>query len=137
MDTKNMVVLVGRLTADPELRFTNGGDPVANFSIAVNRAVRKSDGSFEDVRDGFFDCEHFGATAEKFAEDIHKGDLVQIMGSLHQDKFKVGDGAGSRTVSKIKVRAKTVARVLVAPRKAATPEVAPAEANSQPVPQPV
>lgn len=129
MDSNNMVVLIGRLSADPELRYTNGGDPVANFGIAVNRWVRKDDGEFEEKLDGFFDCEHFGATAQKFAEEFKKGTPVQVTGSLHQDKFKVGNGAGTRTMSKIKVRAKTVAPVLFVPKAkpeaVAVPEPAP------------
>lgn len=131
MDTKNLVVLTGRLVADPELRITPKGDPVANFGLAVNRSIRKDDGSWEDQLDGFFDCEHFGDTAEKLAAELKKGTLVQIVGSLHQRKFKVGNGAGNRTVSKIEVRARSVAPVLVAPK------AAPAEQPvQQAVPQP-
>jgi single-stranded DNA-binding protein len=73
METKNVVVLVGRLVADPELRYMPSGDPVANFALAVNRSVRKDDGSFEDSLDGYFDCDYFGDSALKFAEDFHKG----------------------------------------------------------------
>ncbi len=135
MDSKNMIVLVGRLVADPELRYTDSGDPVANFALAVNRTARKPDGSFEDSLDGFFDCEHFGKTALTLAEDYGKGSEVQITGSLHQRKFKVGNGAGERTVSKISVRAKTVAPVLAPPKAdpAAQPVSAPVQ---QAVPQP-
>lgn len=133
MDTKNMVVLVGRLVADPELRYMPNGTPVASFAVAVNRSIRKPDGSFEDSLDGYFDCEHFGGTAATLAEGHRKGALVQITGSLHQRKYKVGNGAGGRTVSKIEVKAKTVAPVLIAPKADA-----PAPATAQPVevPQP-
>ena len=135
MDSRNMIVLVGRLVADPELRFTPGGEPVANFALAVNRTTRKPDGSFEDSLDGFFDCEHFGKTAVTLAESCGKGSEVQVTGSLHQRKFKVGNGAGERTVSKIAVRAKTVAPVLAPPKAepAAQPVTAPVQ---QAVPQP-
>ncbi len=140
MDTKNMVVLTGRLVADPDLRVTPGGDPVVTFGLAVNRNIKKPDGGWEDKLDGFFDCEHFGETAVKFAEDFGKGDLVQITGSLQQRKFKVGNGDGSRTVSKIEVRAKTIAALLVAP-KAKPQDPAPAidqgaVAEQQAVPEP-
>ena len=132
MDSKNMVVLVGRLVADPELRFTAGGDAVANFALAVNRTTRKPDGSFEDSLDGFFDCEHFGKTAVTLAESCGKGSEVQVTGSLHQRKFKVGNG--ERTVSKISVRAKTIAPVLAPPK--ADPVAQPASAPvQQAVPQ--
>lgn len=135
MDSRNMIVLVGRLVADPELRYTDSGDPVANFALAVNRTTRKPDGSFEDSLDGFFDCEHFGKTAVTLAENYGKGSEVQITGSLHQRKFKVGNGTGERTVSKIAVRAKTVAPVL-APPKAGTPARPVSAPVQQAVPQP-
>ena len=127
METKNMVVLIGRLVAEPELRYMPNGQPVANFSLAVNRSIRKDDGSFEDSLDGYFDCELFGGTAVTLAEDYGKGALVQITGSLHQRKYKVGNGAGNRTVSKIEVRAKTVAPILIA-AKAEAPKAQPVEA---------
>lgn len=130
METKNVVVLIGRLVADPELKYLPNGKPVANFALAVNRSIRKDDGTFEDSLDGYFDCEHFGGTAVTLAEDFAKGALVQITGSLHQRKYKVGNGAGNRTVSKIEVRAKTVAPVLIAP-KAEAPAT-----DAQPIAQP-
>jgi single-strand DNA-binding protein len=132
METKNMVVLIGRLVAEPELRYMPNGQPVANFSIAVNRSIRKDDGSFEDSLDGYFDCELFGGTAVTLAEDHGKGALVQLTGSLHQRKYKVGNGAGNRTVSKVEVRAKTVAPVLIAAKAEAPKEAQPVEAAAQP-----
>lgn len=126
METKNMVVLIGRLVAEPELRYMPNGQPVANFSLAVNRSIRKDDGSFEDSLDGYFDCELFGGTAVTLAEDYGKGALVQVTGSLHQRKFKVGNGAGNRTVSKVEVRAKTVAPILAAAKAEAAKEAQPA-----------
>ena len=125
METKNLVVLIGRLTADPELRRMPNGEAVVNFGLAVNRSIRKDDGTWEDSLDGYFDCEHFGDTAVKFAGEFTKGALIQITGSLHQRKFKVGNGAGNRTVSKIEVRAKTIAPVLFVSRaKAEVPAAA-------------
>jgi single stranded DNA-binding protein len=89
---------------------------VAEFSIAVNRPIRKDDGSFEDSLDGFFDCQLYGDVAFALKESCSKGSEVQVTGSLHQRKWKVGEGAGARTASKIEVKAKTVAPLLHAPR---------------------
>ena len=138
MDTKNMVVLTGRLTADPDLRFTPGGDAVANFSLAVNRSFKSQDGKWNDKLDGFFDCEIYAGVAESFGIEFKKGDLIQITGTLAQDTYTVGTEPNTRKVSKILVKVKTVGRVLIAPRKAQAPteEAAPAEPNGQPVPQP-
>lgn len=127
-----MVVLVGRLTADPELRYTNGGDPVVNFGLAVNRLVRNGKDELEEKLDGFFNCHHFGDTAVKFSEDFKKGALVQITGSLQQSKYKVGEVPNQRTVSKIEVKAATIGPVLFVPKaKAETEAAAPASAEAE------
>ncbi len=115
MSTKNVVVLVGRLAADPELRYLPNGTPVANFGVAVNRSVRKADGNFEDSLDGFFDCEVFGGQALALADNCHKGTEVALTGSLLQKKFKTS-GEQASTVSKIEVRVMTIAPVLVVPK---------------------
>src|SRR5688500_16830989 len=135
MDTKNMVVLTGRLGADPDLRVTPSGDPVANFSLAVNRSFKGQDGKWNDKLDGFFDCEIFAGVAEKFVAEFKKGELIQVTGTLAQDTYKVGTEPNVKKVSKIVVKVKTVGTVLVAPRKVQAPsdQVAPAETNGQPV----
>jgi single-strand DNA-binding protein len=131
VNTKNVVFLVGRLAADPELRYTPNGTAVATFAVAVNRSVRKPDGTFEDALDGFFDCEIFGPQAEALAESTRKGHEVQLSGSLLQKKFKT-NGEQSRTVSKVEIRVATIARVMSAPRT--VDSVTPAQVAS--VPQP-
>jgi single-strand DNA-binding protein len=124
---KNIVVLVGRLAADPELRYLPNGTPVANFGVAVNRSVRKENGSFEDSLDGFFDCEVFGGQAVALTEGSAKGTEIALTGHLLQKKFK-SSGDQPRTISKIEVRVATVAPVLQAPKEdsvASTEEAAP------------
>lgn len=126
MENRNIVVLVGRLTADPELKRTGGGDAVVSFGLAVNRWVRKGDGEFEEKLDGFFNCHHFGDAAVKFAAEFKKGDPVQITGSLHQSKFT--PRGSEREISKIEVRVNTLGSVLFVPK--AKPEAAvPADAQ--------
>lgn len=138
METKNVVVLVGRLVKDPELRYMPNGTSVAGFALAVNRSVRKDDGSFEDALDGYFDCDLVGKVAETLCEDFHKGALVQVTGSLIQRKWKVGNGAGSRTASKIEVKVKSIASVILPPRKdaSAAPPVAAVPEQAAPELQP-
>lgn len=111
MNVKNLVHLVGRLTADPELRYTPQGTPVATFALAVNRSVRKPEGGWKDVRDGFFDCELFGGTALTLCDDFKKGAAVQISGSLLQKTWKP-NGEQGRTASKIEIRVESIAAVL-------------------------
>ena len=118
MDIKNLVMVIGRLAADVELRYLDDGTPVANFAVAVNRSTRKADGSFEDSLDGFFDCEVFGRQALALAETCAKGSEVHILGSLLQKKFKT-NGAQPRTVSKVEIRVKSIAPVLPAAKSEA------------------
>lgn len=118
MDIKNVVMLVGRLVADPELRYTPSGSPVINFAVAVNRSVKKADGSFgDDTLDGFFDCEVFGGQAIALAEGAKKGTDVHVTGHLLQKKFQT-KGAEPRTVSKIEIRVSQLALGLAIPKKA-------------------
>lgn len=123
MSTKNLVFLVGRLAADPELKYLNNGTPVANFAVAVNRTHRKPDGGFEDSLDGFFDCEVFGAQALALAEQAEKGSDVHLSGSLRQKKFHP-NGDKSRTVSRVEIRVESLATSLTLPKMTAAAEAA-------------
>jgi single-strand DNA-binding protein len=111
MDHRNLVVLTGRLTADPELRYLPSGAPVANFSVAVNRSSRKKDGTFEDILEGYFDCEVFDNLAIALAESLPKGAKVQLTGSLLQKRY---ENSAGQSVSKIAIRVRSIARVLAA-----------------------
>lgn len=77
----NKVILAGRLSADPELRYTADGTPVVNFSIAENRRIRKKDGSFEDSVQ-FIRVSVFGPAADNFAKYKKKGDWVEVDGRI-------------------------------------------------------
>ena len=127
MHSRNVVTLIGNLTAEPVLKRTPGGDPVLEFGLAVNRSNRKADGSWDDRLDGYFDCELFGRTAETAAAQLHKGTGVQVSGSLHQNRF---EAAGGQKVSKVIVRAKTVSIVVAPPKTQAATET---PANAEPV----
>lgn len=71
----NHIVLMGRLTRDPELRMTQSGKPVASFSLAVERDFQK------DVTD-FIDVVAWNRTAEFVNSFFNKGQLVAVTGSL-------------------------------------------------------
>lgn len=82
----NSVVIVGRLTRDAELKYTQGGMAIASFSIAVNRNRRDGDQWVEEVN--FFDVSLFGKGAESRNQYLKKGVQVAIQGSLRQDKWE-------------------------------------------------
>ena len=130
MHQRNVVVLIGHLTADPILRYTSSGTAVANFGLAVNRGSRQPDGNWKDELDGFFDCELWGAVGEVVAEKFTKGSELYVTGSLAQNKFEK-DG---RKISRILVKVKTVGPALSPPRKDSTAEQPAAEQEK--VPQP-
>lgn len=82
----NQVVLVGRLTRDAELRYTNSGTAVASLSIACNEAVKQNDGSWQE-QGHFFDCTLWGKQAESVNQYLTKGRQIAITGRLKQDTW--------------------------------------------------
>lgn len=97
----NSVVLVGRLTKDPELRYISGtGTAVATFTMAINRNYKKKDGTQET---DFIPIEVIGKAAEFCANYITKGRLVAIQGNLRVDRYQTQTGE-NRTFTKVSAR---------------------------------
>jgi single-strand DNA-binding protein len=85
----NRVVLVGRLTKDPELRFTPGtGRAVASFTLAVNRRFKSQGQPDAD----FIPIVVWGKTAENTANYVSKGRLVGVSGSIQTRNYEAKDG---------------------------------------------
>ena len=94
----NNVVLVGRLTRDPELKYIPGsGTAVANFAIAVDREFTGKDGKKET---DFIDIQVWGKSAENCANYIGKGSLVAIQGSIRVDSYQDQDG-NNRKITRV------------------------------------
>ena len=85
----NRTILVGRLTRDPELRYTNGGAAVATFTIAVNRQFTNQNGEREA---DFISCVIWRKAAENFANFTHKGSLVGIDGRIQTRNYENQQG---------------------------------------------
>ncbi|TPE21327.1 single-stranded DNA-binding protein [Clostridium perfringens] len=86
----NRVVLVGRLTKDPELRFTaNKGTAVTRFTLAVNRDYKKEDGTQEA---DFINCIAYSKRAEVIAQYLTKGKRFSIAGSIRTGSYDAQDG---------------------------------------------
>ncbi len=94
----NQVVLVGRLTRDPELRKTNSGMAVASFSIAIDNRTKNPDGTRGTT---FLNCSVFGAQAENVVKFTRKGSLVGVEGSLNQRNFTRSDGSKGSVIEVI------------------------------------
>ena len=97
----NNVVLVGRLTKDPELRYIPGsGTPVATFTLAIDRDYKNRDGS---VTTDFIPVEIMGKPAEFCANYVTKGRLVGVQGSIRVDRYETPNGE-KRTFTKVSGR---------------------------------
>ena len=77
-NVRNNVNLVGRFTADVDLKYTNNGMAIADFSLAVDRNKEETD---------FIRCKTFGKTAENIANFFKKGDLIAVNGSIQTGKY--------------------------------------------------
>lgn len=97
----NHVVLVGRLTKDPEIRYIPGsGTPVATFTLAIDRDYKNKDGS---TTTDFIPVEIMGKPAEFCANYITKGRLVGVSGSMRVDRYETQTGE-KRTFTKVSAR---------------------------------
>ena len=100
MSNLNKVMLIGRLTKDPEMRYTPSGQPVTSFSIATNRYGKGTDGD----RREFTDYHNIVAwnigsrtLAELVAQYTRKGSLVYVEGRLQTRSWEGQDGQKRRT----------------------------------------
>jgi len=93
------VTLTGRLTADPEMRYTAKGSPVARFSVVTSRRVRDDQsGEWSDADTSFWDCVAFGQLAEHVAESLVKGTAVLVMGRAAQRTWETKEGEKRRSI---------------------------------------
>lgn len=85
----NRTILVGRLTKDPDLRYTQNGVVVANFTLAVNRPFKNQQGENEA---DFINCTVWRKQAENVAEYLKKGSLAGIDGRIQTRNFENKEG---------------------------------------------
>ena len=85
----NRTILVGRLTKDPELRYTPNGVPVATFTLAVNRSFTNAQGEREA---DFINCVIWRKPAENVANFLSKGSLAGVDGRIQTRNYEGQDG---------------------------------------------
>lgn len=85
----NRVILMGRLTADPETRYTPSNTSVSRFRLAVNRAGKQAEG--QPTAD-FFDIVAWQKTADFVSKYFHKGMQVAVEGRLRNDQWTDKEG---------------------------------------------
>ena len=98
----NSVNIMGNLTRDPELKYTNSGKSVCNLSIANNRVYSKGSEKVTEV--SYFDVEVWGAVAENCAKYLSKGSGIIVEGRLRQDRWE-RDG---KTQSRVRITANNI-----------------------------
>ena len=94
----NRVVVVGRLTRDPEMKYTTQGIAVAQLSIAVNRITKGEDGDYET---DFFNVTAWRRTAEFASQYLTKGRLISVDGRLQQRKWVDQQSGQNRSIVEI------------------------------------
>jgi len=103
----NRVVLIGRLTADPELRYTGSGVPVANLRLAVDRPYASSSG---ERQTDFINLVAWRQSAEFAANYLGKGRLVAVDGRLEIRQWTTKDGQRRQTAEVVADRLQALDR---------------------------
>ncbi len=98
----NSANIMGNLTRDPELKYTNSGKAVCNLSIANNRIFSKGGEKTQEV--SYFDVEVWGVIADNCAKYLSKGSGIIVEGRLRQDRWEK-DG---KTQSRVRIVANNV-----------------------------
>ncbi|WP_243795064.1 single-stranded DNA-binding protein [Saccharopolyspora gloriosae] len=103
MAGETVITVVGNLTADPELRFTASGTPVANFTVASTpRTFDRESGQWTDSEPMFLRCSIWRQPAENISETLTRGMRVVAQGRLRQRSFQTKEG-DKRTVIELDV----------------------------------
>jgi single-strand DNA-binding protein len=92
------VIVHGRLTQDPEIRYSPGGTAMASFSVAINRKFRK--GESEDLTEAvtFLPVRAYGKMAEDAGKYLGKGRAVLVDGELRSSEWKDKDSGQNRSI---------------------------------------
>ena len=96
MASFNKVILMGNLTRDPEMRFTQNDMAICNLSLAVNRRFKDGQGEWKEEAT-FVDVTIFGKRGEAFAKHHSKGKPAFIEGSLRLDNWKDKESGANRS----------------------------------------
>jgi len=103
MSNDTPITITGNLVADPELRFTSSGLPVASFRVASTPRIRDAQtGEWKDGDSLFLTCNVWRQAAENVAESLQRGMRVIVSGRLRQRNYETSEGE-KRTVYEVEV----------------------------------
>jgi single-strand DNA-binding protein len=114
MASVNKVILIGNLGRDPEIRYTQSGEPIANFTLATNEVWNDKSGQKQE-RTEWHRVEVFGKPAQVARDYLSKGRQVYIEGSVRYDEWTDKDG-NKRNTTKIRVSGPNSRLVLLGSR---------------------
>jgi len=97
LGTLNKVLLIGRLTQDPEMRYTPSGAAVLNLRLAVNRRYQDQSGEWRDDT-CFINAVAWAKMAERLSQTVHKGSAVLVEGRLQSRSWETQDGQKRSTI---------------------------------------
>lgn len=87
------VTIMGRLGADPEIRFTKSGTSVASFSLVSSKSSKRDDGGWDESETTWYRVDAWDRLGENVTESLRKGDAVVVVGRLYMDTYTGRDGA--------------------------------------------
>jgi single-strand DNA-binding protein len=114
MASVNKVILVGNLGRDPEIRYTQAGEPIANFSMATSERWTDKNGQKQE-RTEWHKVEVFGKPAQVARDYLSKGRPVYVEGSIRYDEWTDKDG-NKRNTTRIRVSGPNSRLVLLGSR---------------------
>lgn len=115
----NKAFLVGRVGRDPELKFTNGGTAVLQFSLATDNKYKDKEGTWQKKPE-WHRIVVWGNRAEALSKLIAKGDALAVEGQITTRSWEDKNGGGKRYATEIKA----LDVILLTPRKQGAPEQA-------------
>ena len=111
-DMMNCVQVIGRITADPEVKVSQSGKSILSFSLAVQRDYKNRSGEYDT---DFFRCVAYQSSADYLGKYAKKGDMLAVSGSLRQNTYENRDG---KKVSSVEI---SVSSVQILNRKKSVP----------------
>jgi single-strand DNA-binding protein len=128
----NKAMIIGNLGRDPEMRYTPNGQAVTQFTVAVNRNYKDSEGAWQEETE-WFRVVAWGPLAERTAEYLRKGRKVYVEGRLQTRQWEDRDGQKRYTTELI---AQTVTPLDPRPRDEGVEPGAPSRPSSRPASEP-
>lgn len=118
----NRIILIGRLTRDPELRYVPSGAPVASFTLAVDRPFKDQQGNRET---DFIDVVAWRKLAEQVSQYMSKGRMVAVEGRLQIRSYETQDGQKRKVAEVVADGVRFLDRARTAAPGPGAPEAAP------------